>query len=53
MSGVKDIVEGALCRIEGGHCAFKVSVETTIKSYHALRLTSCINRDAGTGSIRQ
>ena len=53
MSGGEDIVEGAPCRIEGGHCALKVSVETTIKPYQALRLTSYINRDAGTGSIRQ
>lgn len=36
MSRGEDIVEGALCRIEDGHCTLKVSVEITIKSYRAL-----------------
>ena len=37
MFGGEDIVEGALCRIEGGHCALKMLVETTMKSYRAMK----------------
>lgn len=37
MSGGEDIIEGALCRIEDGHGALKVSVHITIKSYGALK----------------
>ena len=37
MSGGEDIAEGALCRIEDGHGALKVSVQITIKSYGALK----------------
>ena len=32
MSGGEDIVKGALCRIEDGHVALKLSVQITIRS---------------------
>ena len=33
MSGGEDIVEGALCRIEDGHSALKMSVQIAMKFY--------------------